>query len=319
MQSNSDGFVEIRNLTKRFKSFRALDGVNISVRRGEVFGYIGPNGAGKTTTIKVAVGLISDFEGDVRISGRSVREDGQDVYKLLGYLPQKAAFQEWRTVDHALTTLGTLSGLSGADLERRIKEVLDLVGLAEVRHKKISKLSGGTVQKVGLAQAILHEPELLVLDEPMGGLDPASRYMFKNLFRDLARKNGTTVFLSSHILSDLEDVGDRIGILNGGRLMHVGTVDDLRGRLQMATAIDLVLSRACDRLPDLGKTDGVTRVDSVGPNAYRLSLRDANIADDVTNAILESLVKAGCRVRSMTPVTPTLEELYMRFLGGGES
>lgn len=317
MQGSSDGFMEVQNLTKRFKQFVALDGVGFSVRRGEVFGYIGPNGAGKTTTIKVAVGLLRDFEGDVRISGRSVRQDGQDIHKLLGYLPQKAAFQEWRTVDHALTTFGKLSGLNEPDLGRRIREVLDLVGIADVRHKKISKLSGGTAQKVGLAQAILHEPELLILDEPMAGLDPASRYMFKNLFRDLARKNGTTVFLSSHILSDLQDVGDRIGILNGGRLMHIGTVDDLRRRLQMATGIDIVLSDADSKLPKLDGIEGVVGVDAHGPNSFRISLRDADIADDVTNKVLEVVVKSGCRIRSITPVTPTLEELYMKFLGGG--
>jgi len=317
MQASSEGFMEVQNLTKRFKQFVALDGVEFSVRRGEIFGYIGPNGAGKTTTIKVAVGLLRNFEGDVSISGHSVRHDGQEIYKLLGYLPQKAAFQDWRTVDHALTTFGKLSGLNEPDLGRRIKEVLDLMGIADIRHKKISQLSGGTVQKVGLAQAILHEPELLILDEPMAGLDPASRYMFKNLFRDLARKNGTTVFLSSHILSDLQDVGDRIGILNGGRLMHIGTVEDLRRRLQMATEIDLVLSGKGSKLPALEGIDGIEHMDETGPNAYRIFLRNADITDQVTNQVLVALVKSKCMVKSITPVTPTLEELYIRFLAGG--
>jgi ABC-2 type transport system ATP-binding protein len=317
MQSESEGFVDVQGVTKRYKQFMALDDVRFNVRKGEIFGYIGPNGAGKTTTIKVMVGLLRDFEGDVRISGHSIRENGNEIHRLLGYLPQKAAFQEWRTVDHALTTFGRLSGLGENEIDRRIKDVLDVVGIREARHKRIVQLSGGTVQKVGLAQAIIHQPELLILDEPMAGLDPESRYMFKNLFRELARKNGTTVLLSSHILSDLQDVGDRIGILNGGRLMHIGTVEDLRRRLQMATEIDLVLSATDRTVPNLDGIDGIDHVKELGPNAFRIFLTDSKLLDDVTNQILNTMLKTKCRVRSVNPVSPSLEELYMKFLGGG--
>lgn len=319
MGSAGESIVSIENVSKMYRDFKALDSVQLDVRRGEIFGYIGPNGAGKTTTIKIIVGLMKDFEGDVRIAGHSVRSDGEKIHKLLGYLPQQAAFQEWRTVDHALQTFGRLSGLSGPDLESRIKEVLEMVRIPEFRHKKINQLSGGTVQKVGMAQAILHRPEILILDEPMAGLDPASRYMFKGIFRDICRKEGTTIFFSSHILSDLQDIGDRIGILNGGRMMHIGTIDDLRSRMMVAKEIDLVLSKTPARPPVMDSLEGVSKVEDLGENHYSLHLEDGADADDVTYRLLRLLFDSDCRVRSLTPVSPTLEQLYMRLLGGGEA
>lgn len=302
-----------------YRAFKALDGIDFDVKRGEIFGYIGPNGAGKTTTIKIIVGLMRDFGGEVFVSGRPVRSDGAKVSQLLGYLPQQAAFQEWRTVNHALQTFGRLSGLQGSALESRIKDVLDTIGISEIRHKKINQLSGGTVQKVGLAQAILHKPEILILDEPMAGLDPSSRYKFKNLFRETCKKDGTTVLLSSHILSDLEDVGDRIGILNGGKMMHIGTVEDLRARMIAAKEIELILSKTPSEPPAIESIDGVERVDRIGDNRYSVHLTSGADADDVTDGMLRLLSKSGCRVRSVSPVTPTLEQLYMRLLGGGET
>ncbi|HEX9862478.1 MAG TPA: ABC transporter ATP-binding protein, partial [Candidatus Bathyarchaeia archaeon] len=198
-------FVVLRGVSKNYFNFRALDNISFEINEGEIFGYIGPNGAGKTTTMKILVGLISDFQGEVLIGGCRIPKQKEEVHKLLGYLPQNVAFQEWRTVNHALTTFGRLSGLTAKQVESRIPEVLNLVSLSDFRHKKISQLSGGMTQKVGLAQALLHEPELLILDEPLGGLDPLSRHQFKDVILELG-KRGTTILFSSHILSDVQDV-----------------------------------------------------------------------------------------------------------------
>ena len=172
--------------------------------------------------MKILIGLITDFQGEVLIGGYQMPKQKDEIHKLLGYLPQNVAFQEWRTVDHALKIFGKLSGLKDEELDAHIPEVLDLVSLTDVRHKKISQLSGGMTQKVGLAQALLHNPKLLVLDEPLGGLDPLSRHQLKNIVLELGRK-GTTILFSSHILSDVQDVADRIGILSHGHLKQVGT------------------------------------------------------------------------------------------------
>lgn len=319
MRSAGDGAIRIEGVTKKYRDFKALDGISLEVAQGDIFGYIGPNGAGKTTTIKIIVGLLKDFEGDVTVSGHSVRTEGASISKLLGYLPQKAEFQEWRTVDHALRTFGRLSGVDGPDLEARIKEVLDMVGILKFRHRKINQLSGGTAQKVGMAQAILHRPEILVLDEPMAGLDPESRYMFKEIFREISRRDGTTILLSSHILSDLEDVGSRIGILNGGKVMHTGTIDDLRRRMIMAKEIDLVLSKTPGSPPAIETIAGVKDVAIQQGDRYTIHLEDGVDPDDVTDRLLTMLASNGCKVRSIRPLSPTLEQLYMRFLGGGES
>src|SRR4030066_1566210 len=198
---NDNEFVTIRNLAKDFGGFHALNNVSFTIKEGEIFGYIGPKGAGKTTTMKILVGLITDFQGEVSIGGCRIPKQKEEVHKLLGYLPQNVAFQEWRTVNNALTTFGRLSGLTAKQVESRILEVLHLFSLSAVRHKKISQLSGGMTQKVGLAQALLHEPKLLVLDEPLGGLDPLSRHQFKEVALELG-KRGTTILFSSHILSD---------------------------------------------------------------------------------------------------------------------
>jgi ABC-2 type transport system ATP-binding protein len=243
---SNDDFVVIQNVTKNYNSFRALDNVSFAIKRGEIFGYIGPNGAGKTTTMKILIGLITDFQGEVLIDGYQMPKQKDEIHKLLGYLPQNVAFQEWRTVNHALKIFGKLSGLKDAEVEGRIPEILDLLSLSDVRHKKISQLSGGMTQKVGLAQALLHNPKLLVLDEPLGGLDPLSRHQFKEIVIELGKK-GTTILFSSHILSDVQDIADRIGILSRGCLRQVGTLNELTSRLSPQKVVEVLLPYSTDK------------------------------------------------------------------------
>ncbi len=309
-----DGFLCLENVTKRYRDLLALDGVSFGIRKGEVFGYIGPNGAGKTTTIKIMVGLLRDFQGSVALDGRPVRQEDGSIQKILGYLPQKAAFQDWRTVDQALTTFGRLSGMSSAELEKRIPEVLELLGIAETRRRRIVQLSGGTVQKVGMAQAILHDPALLVLDEPMSGLDPASRYEFKEIFKRL-RDQGATIFFSSHILSDVQDIANRIGILSRGKLLHVGTFDELRARLDVPKDVEIVVSRESDRGLEPALMARLTGLDRVGPGQLLAHVRPEADLDETVDALIEGLRRAGYRIRSIGPVVPDLEELYVRFVG----
>ena len=234
-------------------AFRALDNVSFDIKEGEIFGYIGPNGAGKTTTMKILVGLISNFEGEVTIGGYRVPKQKGEIHKLLGYLPQNVAFQDWRTINQALKTFGKLSGLSDVEVETRIPQILDTIGLGDVRQKKISQLSGGMTQKVGLAQALLHDPKLLVLDEPLGGLDPLSRRQFKDIVLKLAQR-GTTVLFSSHILSDVQDVADRIGILSRGKIKQIGSLNELKNRFTTKNVIEVLLSYASDQWQKLGET-----------------------------------------------------------------
>ena len=316
--NNTSEFVVIRNLAKSFGGFHALNDVSFNIKAGEIFGYIGPNGAGKTTTMKILVGLITDFQGEVSIGGYQVPKRKDEIHKLLGYLPQSVAFQEWRTVDQALTTFGKLSGLSDQKVEERIPKILGLLELAEVQHKKVSQLSGGMVQKVGLAQALLHEPKFLVLDEPLGGLDPLSRFQFKEIVLNLAKK-GTTILFSSHILSDVQDVADRIGIISHGKIKQVGTLNELKNRLVSQKTVQVLLSFVSDKWQQFGAIKNVKSVEQ--PTVGRILVHLESEADDdqVVNDVVQSIVKLGLRVRGVSLLEPSLDEIYLNYVSEAEN
>jgi ABC-2 type transport system ATP-binding protein len=316
--NNTSEFVVIRNLAKSFGGFHALNDVSFDIKEGEIFGYIGPNGAGKTTTMKILVGLITDFQGEVSIGGYQVPKRKDEIHKLLGYLPQSVAFQEWRTVDQALTTFGKLSGLSDQKVEERIPEILGLLGLAEAQHKKVSQLSGGMVQKVGLSQALLHEPKFLVLDEPLGGLDPLSRFQFKEIVLKLAKK-GTTILFSSHILSDVQDVADRIGIISHGKIKQVGTLNELKNRLVSQKTVQVLLSFVSDKWQQFGAIKNVKSVEQPTPGRILVHLESEADDDQVVNDIVQSIVKLGLRVRGVSLLEPSLDEIYLNYVSEAEN
>jgi ABC-2 type transport system ATP-binding protein len=317
-RQDDNGFVTIRNLTKSFGTFRALNDVSFGINVGEIFGYIGPNGAGKTTTMKILVGLISDFQGEVSIGGYQVNKQKEEIHKLLGYLPQSVAFQEWRTVDQALKTFGKLSGLSDTKVEERIPEILGMLGLVDARHKKVSQLSGGMMQKVGLAQALLHEPKLLVLDEPLGGLDPLSRYQFKEIVLKLGKK-GTTILFSSHILSDVQDVADRIGIISHGKIKQIGTLTELKSRLSSQKTVQVLLSYASDKWREFGALKNVTGVEQPSPGRVLVHLEKNADEDLVVNDLVQGIVKLGIRVRGISLLEPSLDEIYLNYVSEADN
>jgi ABC-2 type transport system ATP-binding protein len=305
--------VVFQNVTKAYGPFRALDDLSFEIKEGEVFGYIGPNGAGKTTTMKILVGLLTSFQGKVYINGNQMPTQKEEIHKWLGYLPQSVAFQDWRTIDHALTTFGKLSGMTAQDINQRIIELLDMLGLSDVRHKKISQLSGGMIQKVGLAQALLHNPKLLVLDEPLGGLDPYSRHQFKEIVLNLSRK-GTTIFFSSHILSDVQDVADRIGILSHGKIRQVGTLNELKATSPTKKTIELMLAYATDKWQQLNTSKGVISVAQPSPGRILLDLEENADADQVINDTVKNIVKLGIQIRSINLLMPSLDEIYFKYV-----
>ena len=315
--SNND-FVVIQNVTKNYNSFRALDNVSFDIKRGEIFGYIGPNGAGKTTTMKILIGLITDFQGEVLIGDYPMPKKKEEIHKLLGYLPQNVAFQEWRTVNHALKIFGKLSGLKDAEVEERIPEILDLLSMSDVRHKKISQLSGGMTQKVGLAQALLHNPKLLVLDEPLGGLDPLSRHQFKEIVLELG-KEGTTILFSSHILSDVQDIADRIGILSRGRLRQIGTLSELKSPLSPQKVVEVLLSYSTDKWQEFRSIKNVKGAKQSSPGRVLVDLEVGADADEVIDDIIQSIARLKIKVRGITLLSPSLDEIYLNYVQDSEN
>jgi len=316
--NGSNPFVALRGVSKNYYTFSALNNVSFEIKEGEIFGYIGPNGAGKTTTMKILVGLLSDFQGEVFIGGYQVPKQKDEIHKLLGYLPQNVAFQEWRTVNHALKTLGKLSGLRDAEVESRIPEILDMLSLGDVRHKKISQLSGGMIQKVGLAQALLHDPKLLILDEPLGGLDPLSRHQFKEIVLKLG-KRGTTILFSSHILSDVQDIADRIGIISRGKIKQIGTLNELKSHLSTQKTVEVLLSYASEKWREFRSIKNVNRVTQTSPGRVLVNLEAGADEDQVVNDLVQSVAKLGIRIRGITLLSPSLDEIYLNYIQEDES
>ncbi len=312
-KSSNVDLVVLENLTKRYKHLLALDHVSFSLKKGEVFGYIGPNGAGKTTTIKLMVGLLSEDKGRCLIDGFEMPKDKLNIHRLIGYLPQNVSFQSWRTVDHALFSFGRLSGMSDEHIESRIVELLDLFELSHVRSKKVSELSGGMMQKIGLVQALLHEPKLLILDEPLSGLDPESRFKVKEIIKKISRQ-GTTVFFSSHILSDVQDIATRIGILNYGHIEAFGTLDELKAKFVSEHVLELEVDRSFSDVSFLSSVAGVDSVESIKQNVVRIHMSKDDDSDELRNKLLVSVLKSGFKIRKFAPLSPNLDELYQAYV-----
>ena len=309
------GLIELRNVSKYYKELLALDNISFNIQKGEIFGYIGPNGAGKTTTIKILVGLIKDYTGDVYINRKNINDNWKDLHNLIGYHPQEAGFQEFKTIDNAFKTFGRLSGLNSEDIEKRTQEILELLNLSEARYRKITHLSGGMFQKLRLGQALLHKPQILVLDEPLSGLDPQMRYHFKNIIKELAR-NGITILFSSHILSDVQDIADKIGILNQGQIKDIGSPENLQNKFHIGNIIELIVAEntpLCEGLEDLSEVEYVQKVKS---NKQLVHLKsDINI-DLVIYQIITVLKDHKCKIRNLNLVKPSLEEVYLNYVGG---
>ncbi len=218
--------IEIQNLTVDYAHKRALDGLSLKVNRGEIFGFLGPNGAGKSTAIKTLLGLIFPKSGCVSLHGLSPADP--DSRKKIGFLPEEANYYRFLTPVELLNFYGGICDVPKERLKKKITELLELVGLNEVRNKQISTFSKGMTQKISLAQALIHEPETLILDEPTSGLDPISRMDLRQILRGL-KNEGRTVFFSSHELSEVELLCDSVAIIQSGRLVRSGALREVVG------------------------------------------------------------------------------------------
>ncbi len=234
--------IETEHLVKRYGDKAAVDDVSLQVQGGEIFGFLGPNGAGKTTTIKILVGLLQPTAGLVRVAGHDVQAQPLAAKAASGYVPDEPNLYAKLTGRELLRFVGDLYGLKRAQVERRIEELLRLFDLAAAGDDTIDSYSHGMRQKTALAAALVHDPRVLVLDEPTVGLDPKSARLIKDMLRQMANR-GAAVFLSTHILEIAEHMCDRIGIINQGRLVAVGTMDELRSHGQRESSLeDIFLS-----------------------------------------------------------------------------
>ncbi|MFN7974572.1 MAG: ABC transporter ATP-binding protein [Acidobacteriota bacterium] len=314
MASPGAPVLSLRGLGKSFAGHLSLtkksvvEGITLDVLPGEIFGFLGQNGAGKTTTIKMIVGLIFPTRGSVEIMGQPAARAG--ARGRLGYLPENPYFYDYLTAEEFLRYYGHLYGIPRDELARRIPAVLARVGLAGKEALPLRKYSKGMVQRVGIAQAILNDPAVVVLDEPMSGLDPIGRRDVRDIMLEL-RARGTTVFFSSHILQDAEMICDRVGILVQGRLVTVGPLSDLLTR--KADTFEVQVERVG---PDVFASLG-TRVERLSERNGAQLLRVATEAD--LREVLSRTLAAGGRVERVAPRRETLEELFLRASDDGRA
>ena len=302
--------ISIENLTKdyqvgfwRKRPYRALDRLSLDVQPGEIFGFLGPNGAGKTTTLKLLMQLIFPTSGRAEILGRPVGDVG--VRQRIGYLPENPYFYDYLTAEELLHYFGHLFGYSRAEVRARAARLLDRVGIgAERRRQQLRKYSKGMIQRVGIAQALLNDPEVIFLDEPMSGLDPLGRREVRSLILEL-RDQGRTVFFSSHILADAEALCSRVAVVAGGRLAATGRLSDMlafeiRGwELVMADLRPEVLASVAAQLQ---------KSTEISPHRYALELP----LDVPPERILADLTTTGAKLVSLNPLRDTLEDFFVR-------
>jgi ABC-2 type transport system ATP-binding protein len=309
--------IAARGLTKRYGDLAAVDHLDLSVEPGELFGFLGPNGAGKTTTIRMALGLILPTEGDVDLLGEPVRADRAPLARV-GALVEEPGFWKYLSGRRNLEYFARAgSGTDRSGTRRRlarIDEVLATVGLTEAADKRVKAYSQGMRQRLGLALALLGEPELLILDEPTNGLDPAGMREMRRLLRALA-DGGTTIFVSSHLLAEVEAMCDRVGVMAQGRLLAEGTPGSLRGGADRIRVEVDDLRRARAAAQELG---GVT-VRELGPANEGPGTLLATFADGAGPADLNAvLVRAGVRVNALVPEGDTLEDAFMHVVEGAD-
>lgn len=297
--------LKVRNLVKDYTSgilrrkVRVLNDVTFSVNRGEIFGFIGPNGAGKTTTFKVVLGFVSLTGGTVEIMGKPVGD--VEIKKHLGYLPENPYFYDYLSGEELLRYMGELHGMDGKELGKKIDELLEKVNMTAARKIQLRKYSKGMLQRVGIAQALLNDPEFLILDEPLSGLDPIGQREIRELILD-QKSNGKTVILSSHILSDVEALCDRVGVIIDGRVVKTGDIGNLFEEIHSAYQVVVkdLNTKILDELGDLNV--GIER---------RAGLIVLTFGDDIKSRVLDAVSASDADVISLNPVRKSLEELFV--------
>ena len=295
--------IDSHELRKLFGDNIAVKSLTLQVKRGEVFGFLGPNGAGKTTSIKMMLSLISPTSGDARLLGAALGD--RAARSRIGFLPEHFRFHDWLSGDEFLNLHGQLYGMPSSELKGRIAELLDLVGLTPYRGKQLKTYSKGMLQRIGLAQALLNQPDLVFLDEPTSGLDPVGRRLVRDIIRDL-RQRGTCVFLNSHLLSEIEITCDRVGFIKHGEVIRVVELKSLENVHSSVTI------RATGMTPEI--IAGLSRWgQDIRTDGNHLTLAISN--EGALPEITRYLASQNIDVYAITPERISLEEMFIETVG----
>jgi ABC-2 type transport system ATP-binding protein len=306
----AEAAIEVEKLTKDYpygflqlKKKRSLDALTMQVQSGEVFGFLGPNGAGKSTTIKLLMRLIFPTAGTARMLGKPISDIA--MHRDVGYLPEQPYFYDYLTATELLDYFARFHDFSASDRRERVARTLKKVGLAESARVQLRKFSKGMLQRVGLGQAILHDPELVVLDEPMSGLDPVGRREVRDIILEL-KKQGKTVLFSTHILSDAEMLCDRVGVIAGGKLQGVGAPGEIVGVKTHGMEILFELTSPAESAAEGWSGNAMVAQATRTGDRYRVQVEESGLYQAI-----EKLRAANAKILSVTQVKPSLEEYFM--------
>ena len=312
--------IRTRGLTKKYGELTAVDRLYLDVHEGEIFGLLGQNGAGKTTTILMLLGLTEPTDGDARVVGLDPARHPLEVKRRVGYLPDSVGFYGNMTGRENLRYTARLNGLPANGTEARLDEVLEQVGMTDRADTKTDTYSRGMLQRLGIADALVKDPAVLILDEPTTAIDPVGVVEILDLLRALVRERGMAILLSSHLLSQVQSVCDRVGIFAAGKLIGQGTVDELAGRFgqneaHVEVGLELPDEAAAERAAAvLRAIDGVVGLErgAHSPDPWLLAVRPADAELRVREAVLAACARSGLRLTTLRPIVPSLDEIYRR-------
>jgi ABC-2 type transport system ATP-binding protein len=311
-QPMNDVVIEAKRLKKRYGEFAAVDGIDLSVHRGEIFGLLGPNGAGKTTTILMLMGLTDVTAGRLTVYGHDPVREPLEVKRHVGYLPDSVGFYDYLTAEQNLRYTARLAGIPRDEIDERIGAALAQVGLEDAARKKTGAFSRGMLQRLGLAEVLMKKAEIAILDEPTSGLDPQATFEFLDMIRAL-KAQGLTVLLSSHLLDRVQAVCDRVALFHRGKIALQGTVMELSAAVLGAGFNLAITVRNADPARLLNGIPGLTRVIDDGDGNYRV------VAErDVRAAVARALVAGGATLLKFDALEPSLDSLYRDFFEGQE-
>jgi ABC-2 type transport system ATP-binding protein len=308
----SEPMLQLDGLVRHFDGVRAVDDVSFSVDRGKVLGFIGPNGAGKTTTMRILATLDTPQRGDARIGGYSVIDDPDKVRRIVGFMPDYAGVYANTTVTEYLDFFARAYDLKGTARRNAVDNIIDFMGIGELRDRDVESLSKGLKQRVALGRALVHDPELLILDEPAANLDPRARIEFRALIRELAA-DGRTILLSSHILTELAEMCDAIAVIEKGKILATGTVKDILETVRQRRILSVRLARVTEALERfLVEQPGVVNVYDVGGRVQF----EFGGGDDEQVALVGRLIAAGFPVLEFSAHSAGLEDLFIQITEG---
>ncbi|GAB4544287.1 MAG: ATP-binding cassette domain-containing protein [Anaerolineales bacterium] len=301
--------IKVSGLTKDYGARRAIHNLSFDAKKGEVVGFLGPNGAGKTTTMRILTGYMPPTDGEAIIAGYDVVEESLEVRKRVGYLPETVPLYTDMAVFDYLKFMGELRHIP--DVDNRVDEALEMVGLLDRANGYIGNLSKGMRQRVGLAQALLHRPEVLILDEPTIGLDPSQMVEVRELIRNLGKER--TVLLSTHLLNEAQNICDRVLIINKGKIITEDTTENLQARLAGGERVLLRVRGEADDLVDtLKQIKGVQKVEAQEDGAVEFGF---SAGKDLRPEVAKQIIKAGYDLLEMRPLGMSLEEIFLELTG----